>query len=276
MHSAFLYLFGKFWRGLLFTFLLFILAYLLNNDNFSIFSFLYGLTYISTQFFSLKIVKKILAFIFTPWWRGLIIILTLFSLALFLDDEYILLLSFIAALICLIYQFTRNKTGVVVLNSVIMLVIIFISLFGLCIKVMFPSQQRIKQSYSSKYEDKDEIENITGIELPDFDIVDSDLDESKGFNFEFTKNCNIEFEALPDQQIFHILDSACKITDTEKINPNAQLNYRGSEGKFTCWQRDSNTYTFYKEFLYSEGKDHFFKLVFVKGSKKGKLSYGTF
>ena len=102
------------------------------------------------------------------------------------------------------------------------------------------------------------------------------MDESKGFNFEFTKNCNIEFETLPDQQIFHTLDSACKIADTEKINQNAQINYRGSEGKFTCWQRDSNTYIFYKEFLYSEGKDHFFKLVFVKGSKKGKLSYGTF
>lgn len=276
MHRAFLYLFGKFWRGLLFTFLLFIIAYFLNNDNFSIISFLFCVTYVSTQFFSSKIVKKILAFIFTPWWRGLILILIIFSLALILDDEYILLLSFFAALICLIYQLTQIKTSVVILNSILMLAIIFISLFGLCVKVMFPSQQRIKQSYSSIYEDKDEIENITGIELPDFEIVDYDLDESKGFNFEFTKNCNIEFETLPDQQIFHTLDSAWKIADTEKINQNEQINYQGSESKFTCWQRDSNSYTFYKEFLYSEGKDHFFKLVFVKGSKKSKLSYGTF
>ena len=128
----------------------------------------------------------------------------------------------------------------------------------------------------SKYEDKDEIENITGIELPDFDIVDSDLDESKGFNFEFTKNCNIEFETLPEQQIFNTLDSICKIPIPEKVDPNTKQYYQGVEGKFACWQRDSNTYTFNKEYLYTEGKDHFFRLVLVKGSKKGKLSYGTF
>lgn len=276
MHRAFLYLFGNFWRGLLFTILLFIIAYFLNNDNFSIFSFLYGVTYTSTQLFSSIIVKKILAFIFTPWWRGLILILIIFTLALFMDDEYLLLLSFFAALICLIYQLTKIKTSAVILNSVIMLAIIFISLFGLCIKAMFPSTHRIKQSYSSIYEDKDEIENITRIELPDFDIVDSDFDESKGFNFEFTKNCNIEFETLPNQQIFNTIDSACKLDKTVNINPNAQIIYLKSEDKFTYWQRDSNTYTFYKEFLFSEGKNHFFKLVFVKGSKKGKLSYGTF
>ena len=57
MHKAFLYLFGNFWRGLLFTTLLFILAYLLNNDNFSIISFLYGVTYTFTQLFSSIIVK---------------------------------------------------------------------------------------------------------------------------------------------------------------------------------------------------------------------------
>jgi len=277
MKNAFNYLFGGFWRGSLFCILINLFAYFEKNEGMESIAFLYTLVFIFTQMFTSKIVKKIIAFIFNPWWRCLILILTLLGLALYFDDEYILFLVFILSIISMFYHMGKHKISVIAINTIIMFAIVILSFLGLCIKAIFPSQHRIKYQYSSKYEDQDEIEAIIGVELPDFDIIKSKLDESKGFNYEFTKTCDIEFEEQPDLKFYQILDSFCTLPIPDKIeNKSTSLFYQGVEGVFHCWLKDSNTYIFNKDYMFTESKNHFFKLKLNKGSKKAELSYGTF
>jgi hypothetical protein len=277
MKNAFNYLFGGFWRGALFCILINLFAYFEKNEGMESIAFLYTLVFIFTQMFTSKIVKKIMAFIFNPWWRCLILILTLLGLALYFDDEYILFLVFILSIISMFYHMGKHKISIIAINTIIMFAIVILSFLGLCIKAMFPSHHRIKYKYSSKYEDQDEIEAIVGVELPNFDIIKSKLDESKGFNYEFTKTCNIEFEEQPDLKFYQILDSFCTLPIPDKIeNKSTSFFYHGVESDLSCWNKDSNTYTFNKDFMFTNEKDHFFKLKITKGSKKAELSYGTF
>jgi len=276
MKNAFNYLFGGFWRGSLFCILINLFAYFEKNEGMESIAFLYTLVFIFTQMFTSKIVKKIIAFIFNPWWRCLILILILLGLALYFDDEYILFLVFILSIISMFYQLGKYKISIIIINTIIMLAIVILSFLGLCIKAIFPSQHRIKYQYSSKYEDQDEIEAIIGVELPDFDIIKSKLDESKGFNYEFTKTCEIEFEEQIEPDFFLLLDSLCNLNTPDKIDPDSKTFYRGVEGVFHCWLKDSNTYIFNKDYMFTESKNHFFKLKLNKGSKKAELSYGTF
>jgi hypothetical protein len=62
----------------------------------------------------------------------------------------------------------------------------------------------------------------------------------------------------------------------DKINPDSKTFYQGVEGVFHCWIKDSNTYIFNKDYMFTDEKNHFFELKITKGSKKAELSYGTF
>lgn len=56
---------------------------------------------------------------------------------------------------------------------------------------------------------KKELSQVTGVDLPSFRIVDKDLG-SKAFNGDHTNNYVIEFDELPDEGFYLLLDSVCK------------------------------------------------------------------
>ena len=141
-------MFEKFWTGLLAVIAICTISYFINYDKLSALSFIWCITYFIYQVKKIKLVRTIFAFFFNSWWRHLIIVLVFLAASIYFDDEFLLLFTLILAFASLFYQFTRNKTRVVVLNSILMFVIFIICFIGLFTKAIFPSKHRFRESNS--------------------------------------------------------------------------------------------------------------------------------
>ena len=141
-------LFEKFWTGLLAVIAICTISHFVNYDKLSAISFFWCITYFIFQVKKIKLVRTIWAFFFNSWWRHLIIVLASLAASIYVDDEFLLLFTLILALTSLFYQFTRNKTWVVVLNSILMFAVIITCFLGLFTKAIFPSKHRVKESNS--------------------------------------------------------------------------------------------------------------------------------
>ena len=141
-------LFEKFWTGLLAVIAICTISYFVKSDGAITLSFLWCITYFIYQVKKIKLVRTIWGFFFNSWWRHLIIVLASLAASIYVDDEFLLLFTLILAFASLFYQFTRNKTWVVVLNSILMFAVIIICFLGLFTKAIFPSKHRVKESNS--------------------------------------------------------------------------------------------------------------------------------
>ena len=148
MNNILSILFEKFWTGLLAVIAICTISYFINYDKLSALSFIWCITYFIYQVKKIKLVRTIWGFFFNSWWRHLIIVLASLAASIYFDDEFLLLFTLILAFASLFHQFTRNKTWVVVLNSILMFVIIIICFLGLFTKAIFPSKHRFKESNS--------------------------------------------------------------------------------------------------------------------------------
>ena len=118
------------------------------------------------------------------------------------------------------------------------------------------------------YTDSDTIEEMTGVELPEFRVVDSRMKQVSSFDFEQTGGADIEFLEMPDEAFFRILDS--KIDDSGKSKEEI-------EGE---WTRNGNQYTY--SLMPMGGKsdfvreDGYFFLYIDKNSRKASMTYGNY
>jgi hypothetical protein len=276
MRTIFNFLFINFWTGLLFLILHCLICDLAQNVGMAAFSFFAILTYAFYQVKKIELVRKLAFYLYNPWWKNLIIIVLLVSAGLYFNNLTCFVLAFPLSVVSLFYQFIRNKLWIGIVNAILMFAVSLLSLFAMTFESINPSPKRVQSYYASSYEDLGDIEDIIGLELPEFEIISSKVDESKGREYEFTKTCEIEFEEQIEPDFFLLLDSLCNLNTPDKLNPNSKTFYQGVEGKFHCWNKDSNTYIFNKDYMFTDEKDQFFKLKITKGSKKAELSYGTF
>lgn len=142
------------------------------------------------------------------------------------------------------------------------------------------NNQKIHSKYSRQYENRTEIQKLLGIKIPKYKIVDSRLNQSNDFDFEFEVQSTIEFKILPDNNFFYKLDSICKLTIPQETNKNSSYFYYGLENIYSCWSKDGNKYEYVRntdfgeEFLHS--KDAYFNFEITKGSKTAKIKYGNY
>ena len=107
------------------------------------------------------------------------------------------------------------------------------------------------------------IERITGIRLPEFDIIESDQGE-RGFNGDYEDTFTIEFETVPSNELFDEID---KMIETQN----------------TKWMKHDDSYTFYTIWGNgypapkgeSEDDDVIFSITITKGKKTGEIKSGT-
>ena len=69
----------------------------------------------------------------------------------------------------------------------------------------FPDPSDVQDEYASLYENKEKIESITGITIPDFTVDSSKI--SNISQFEFTSEAVLRFKTLPNEKTFRYLDS---------------------------------------------------------------------
>lgn len=110
------------------------------------------------------------------------------------------------------------------------------------------------------FTNKDRIERITGVWLPDMDIVEYYKGKS-GFTGDYNDRILVEFEEIPSGKVFHILDS---FIETGK----------------TGWQMNDSTYVFNATWgngmpapkSENEDEDRSFSISLRKGSKRATIN----
>lgn len=110
--------------------------------------------------------------------------------------------------------------------------------------------------------DEDRIERITGVRLPDMDIVEYQPGYSRIME-DYSDCLLVEFEEVPSEDLYHKLDS---LIHTEK----------------TSWRRNGDVYEF--SMMWGNGmsapkgesddEDRIFSISFEQGSKKAMIHSG--
>jgi hypothetical protein len=223
--------------------------------------------------------KKLFSSSFEKWWLIPLISATLIGLSFLLDSIWFVILGILLVTISVIYQFTKKGWKIGCLTGLTMLVIIALSAVWFFLQ-LFPSPGKIHRQYSKHYENRTEIQRIIGVEIPKFKIVDSQLKHLNQGDFEFEVYTIIEFNELPDNKLFDMLDSVIKIPIPQEPDENSSFFYYGLENIYRCWSKDGNKYEyerntdFGEKFLHS--KDAYFNFEIVKGSKSAKIVYGNY
>lgn len=133
---------------------------------------------------------------------------------------------------------------------------------------------------NNNYEDEEKIEEIIGMELPQFTIENSQTTHLQAFDAESSNNVVLKFKTLPDKQFFNTLDSICKLEVPDTVEENSKIFAAGLESYYNVWSKDSNQYKFsiigdhLKRTLHKE--DAFFMLTIKENSLYAELKYGNF
>jgi hypothetical protein len=224
--------------------------------------------------------KKLFKYSFEKWWLIPLVSVTLIGLSFSFDSIWFVIIGILLVTISVIYQFIKKGWKIGCLTGLTMLVIIALSVFWFFLQ-LFPSPGKIHSQFSKRYENRNEIQRIIGVEIPKFKIVDSKLIHlNQSGDFEFEVQTIIEFKELPNDKLFEKLDSIIIITMPQEPNENSSFFYYGLENIFSCWSKDGDKYKyarntdFGEKFLHS--KDAYFNFEMKRGSKTAKLVYGNY
>jgi len=225
-------------------------------------------------------VKKVLSYCIEKWWMLPLVSATVIVLSFLLDSEWMLISGLLLIIASVIIQLNRKRWKLGCLTGILMFLYIAISALWM-IKVTFaPNPDRIHRQFARKYENRKKIQKITGVEIPDFKVVESRMLHMRPADFEFETVCLIEFKELPGDNMFTTLDSLCALPIPLSAEVNSSFFYNGLERVYGCWSKEGNKYEygrntdFGEKFLHS--KDAYFYLTLEKDSLTANLRYGNY
>jgi hypothetical protein len=143
----------------------------------------------------------------------------------------------------------------------------------------FPDPSDVHEDYASVYENREKIESITGISIPDFTVDSSKITYMSQFDFEFTSEAVLRFKTLPDEKTFRYLDSLCELY-TEPTVDTTVTGPPQPEPVNTFWSKEKDAYHFSlygnteDKKLHSE--DAFFSMTINRNSRIAKVRYGNY
>ena len=231
--------------------------------------------------------KKLLSYCLNKWWILPLISTTFIGLSFLFDSTLLIIFGLLLIIFGLllvafsvVYQFIKKRWKTGCLTGMIMLLLIILSGFWFLLQI-FPSKEKTLSKYSERYENKSEIESIIGVEIPNFEIVDSKIKHmSSHGDFEFEVETSIEFDELPSSKLFKTLDSIITIPVPKELTDQSSYFYYGIESISSCWSKDGNKYKydrntdFGEAFLHS--KDAYYIFELTKGIKTAKIIYGNY
>jgi hypothetical protein len=226
--------------------------------------------------------EKIFLCCFEKWWKPVVFaMLALVLLFMFKVNEWLFVLlsflGFISLFVSMIFQFIKKRWSLSCLTILAMgLFIIVVCMFVLTIY----ASSAIHYMYSKQYENKKEIENIIGVKIPKFKVIDYRLVHSRQFDFEFEVQTTIKFKVMPEDKLFQTLDSICNLPIPQEPDKNSSYFYYSLEGINQCWSKNGDEYQysrytdFGKKILHSE--DAYFSFTITKGREQAKITYGNY
>jgi hypothetical protein len=133
---------------------------------------------------------------------------------------------------------------------------------------------------SYKYENKNELQKLIGLEIPSYKIVDSKMTHSARFDSEKTTKVTIKFNNKIDSNTYKTLDSLCSLPFQNNPNVSSSYFYSPVETAQRCWTKTDDVYRYYRITDFGEyfldSRDAFFDLKIKKGSQTAELMYGNF
>jgi len=134
---------------------------------------------------------------------------------------------------------------------------------------------------SNGYESRSHIQEIIGVKIPEFDVINSQNESNNAlFDSESNTKTTIEFRSLPDDKLFLLLDSICKLPFPEKVDVNSIFFYISLESSSRCWSKKGDKYYYGRNTDFGEkflrSKDSYFYFRITKGSKTAEIEYGNY
>lgn len=213
-------------------------------------------------------------------WRTQRLLTMLICLLSFIFRSFnLLILGFIVILAAIIYQYATNGflkgflRGRFIIYYLVLSIVWFIVPF-------FRGPKGIHRAHAKYYEKRNNIENIVGVKLPRYKVVESEIKVGQSFDSEFTVGATLKFRKPLDDAFFQKLDSIILLPVPEKFDYDSSYFYYTLDGKQPCWIKEGDSYRyirhtdFGKELLHST--DAFFYLTVTKGSDQASLTYGNY
>lgn len=224
--------------------------------------------------------KKELSYCIEKWWMLPLISAMAILLSFLFESEWLLISGLLFIIASVIIQLIRKRWKLGCLTGVLMFIYILISVLWVIKVTLAPNRERVHRQFARKYENRKEIQKITGIEIPDFEVVESRMLHMRPADFEFETVCTIEFEKLPGDNLFRILDSICALSVPDTADVDSSFLYNGLKNVYQRWSKEGNKYEyglindFGEEFLHS--KDAYFYLTLEKDSLTAHIRYGNY
>jgi hypothetical protein len=217
--------------------------------------------------------------LFQRSWTTILIALILAALFFYTYNGWIIFLSFVyfipAAIIHII-----GKRWVGLLASLLSLIfsVFLLFIWGIS-QAYFPEPSDVHDDYASVYENRERIESITGISIPEFTVESSKITHISQFDFEFTTEAVLKFKSLPSDKTFRYLDSLCKLYTPPAIDTTVSGSPQ-PEPVNTFWSKEEDAYYFSllgnTEDKKLHSQDAFFSLTITKNSRIAKMRYGNY
>jgi hypothetical protein len=219
--------------------------------------------------------KKI--YLFDKWWILPLLSAILFSLFFLFENMWLLLVSLLVIIVSIISLFIKRRPKLGCLTGIILFVYLGLSTVWIVSEILFPD---IHHKYAKRYENRRKIQNIIGVKIPRFEVVDSRLIYLKEFDFEFKVEAKIEFKTAPDDDFFLKLDEICALPIPQEPDINSSFFYYSLEHVSKCWSKHGNEYRYVRttdlggKLLHST--DAYFYFTITKGSKTAEIVYGNY
>ena len=221
-------------------------------------------------------IRKLFSYCLVKWWVLPLISSIMIGLLYIFDHIWLLALSLFFMSVSIIYQLIKKK-WILGCLSLITMVVLFVVWF---LFELFPSPEKIHHRYSKQYEDKNKIQNIIGVKIPKFKVVESHLTHMRGFDFEFEVRSIIKFKKEPQASFFIKLDSICSIPVPEEFKKTSKFFYYGLESKKRCWNRKGESYMYTRNTDFGNkllhSTDAYFYFTIKKDSREATIEYGNY
>ena len=223
--------------------------------------------------------RNILAFPFRHSWITLLLGLAFPYLFTETFNGWILFVSLLYFFPAAIIHYKGKRWIGFIASLLSLMVTVFLTFLMVIGMAYFPEPSDVHDDYASRYENREEIESITGINIPEFSVDSSKITHMSQFDFEFTSEAVLRFKTPIGNKTFHYLDSLCE----QYTPPSVDTTFTSSTQPApvnTFWSKEKDTYHFslvgntQDKKLHSE--DAFFSLTIKKNSPIAKLRYGNF
>lgn len=212
-------------------------------------------------------------------WITLLLALALPALFIKTLNGWFLFLGFLYFMTAAIIHY-KGKRRIGFFSSLLSLMVTVLLSFVMFIGMaLFPEPSDVHEDYASIYENREKIESITGIIIPEFKVQSSKITHMGQFDFEFTSEAVLKFKSPINKKTFQYLDSLCKLYTPPSVDTTQDGSLQ-PEPINTFWSKEKDTYHFSlfgnTELKKLHHENAFFSLTIKKNTPYAELRYGNY